>query len=372
MKFCFYGSGIYEALTNRPSGGAEMQLALIARMLSDKGHRVAIIDNHKSGKNIIFNNIEIYFTAHSNLRGIRFLFEKIPNSFIYLFKIKADYYYLRGFSYKYFIVAFISKIRNAKLIIGISSDMDVLGFKKRIKYLYHAKRSFIDWIRNDIPSSIIASTLLKLASIRIVQHEDQKKALQSFKIESTVVPNFSPTIYNEKNTIIEDSYIYVGSLIERKGLSDLVKLIELCPEINFKIIGSPQGKIAGQITRELIKLSNVEFFNQLPREQVILKIVHSKGLLNFSKMEGFPNTFLEAWSGGIPVFSLWVDPGNVIKTYNLGKCFNGNIPEMADYLNSSNHYFNKQQIMNYISDFHSFDHICNLFMDAVVTSKTVK
>ena len=42
-------------------------------------------------------------------------------------------------------------------------------------------------------------------------------------------------------------------------------------------------------------------------------------------MEGFPNIFIEAWACGVPVLSLHVDPGGVIKKEGLGEIADGNI-----------------------------------------------
>jgi len=45
----------------------------------------------------------------------------------------------------------------------------------------------------------------------------------------------------------------------------------------------------------------------------------SKLLVNTSLIEGFSNTFIEAWLHGLPVITLEVDPDNLIKEHSLGK-----------------------------------------------------
>jgi len=51
-------------------------------------------------------------------------------------------------------------------------------------------------------------------------------------------------------------------------------------------------------------------------------------VINTSNFEGFPNIFLEAWATGVPVISLNVDPGNVIKKRRLGICCEGSLERM--------------------------------------------
>jgi glycosyltransferase involved in cell wall biosynthesis len=47
-------------------------------------------------------------------------------------------------------------------------------------------------------------------------------------------------------------------------------------------------------------------------------IAEAAALISTSDEEGFPNTFLQAWSSGTPVISLKIDPDHVIERRGLG------------------------------------------------------
>jgi glycosyltransferase involved in cell wall biosynthesis len=365
MKFCFYGSGIYDALIGNPPGGAELQIALIAKALSEKELQVTIIDNQGNGTTSRVGNITVLFTGKSKVKGLRFITEKIPNSFRYLMQARADFYYVRGFSYLYLIAAYVAWQLKAKFIIGLATDIDVLSFKKRFQYVFKTRTSVFNWLKNDLPSSLAGIILSGKADFRLVQHSYQQKALLERNLKSVIFPNIFLPVDKLPDPTISDCFVYVGSLNERKGLSDLKLLIEICNTIKFKIIGQPQGGSASKKTELLKNHPNVQYFGQMPRESVIRQIDFSKGLLNFSKMEGFPNSFLEAWSCGVPVFSLWVDPDGVIEKYNLGKCFHGDLDSMLNFLKTYIPTGSSEKIKAYVTLNHSYEKAADRFLSAI-------
>ena len=355
MKFCFYGSGIFNALNGNPAGGSELQIALIARALSEKGHHVTLIENSGNGTEMHIGDITVLFTAKSNIKGLRFIIQKIPNTLRYLLQTKADFYYIRGFSTIYLIVAFVAWKLNSKLILGLATDIDVLNFKRRFRYVFRTRTSTQNWLKNDLPASFAGAFLLKKADFIFVQHTNQQKALSEKRLKSIIFPNIILPNSIQPKVQCSDYFVYVGSLNERKGLRDLLKTLEYDNKIKIKIIGQPQGTDAIEKTKLFKNYPNVQYFGQMSREAVLAEIQTSKGLLNFSKMEGFPNTFLEAWSFGVSVYSLWVDPGEVIEKFQLGKCFAGDINSMTAFITSIKTKGPSERIIEYVKLNHSFN-----------------
>lgn len=68
----------------------------------------------------------------------------------------------------------------------------------------------------------------------------------------------------------------------------------------------------------IIQAKNIEYKGELPLHEVNRILSGSHILVNTSQIEGFPNTFIQAWMRKIPVVSLNVDPDDVIKKNKIG------------------------------------------------------
>jgi glycosyltransferase involved in cell wall biosynthesis len=73
-----------------------------------------------------------------------------------------------------------------------------------------------------------------------------------------------------------------------------------------------------RIVCALQKLPNIEQCGQIGHSEALQVIADAALLLSTSDQEGFPNTFLEAWSSGTPVVSLKIDPDRKIERLGLG------------------------------------------------------
>jgi glycosyltransferase involved in cell wall biosynthesis len=78
----------------------------------------------------------------------------------------------------------------------------------------------------------------------------------------------------------------------------------------------------------------VTLTGRLSHEETIRQISNSKALISTSPMEGFPNIFIEAWACGVPVMSLFVDPGGVIEKEGLGEIVYGDFKSLLSAINS--------------------------------------
>jgi len=92
----------------------------------------------------------------------------------------------------------------------------------------------------------------------------------------------------------------------------------ICPGLRFEAIGranSPDDGVAQRTVERARRMPNVALFDPMPYAQLDAHYRRALVLMCTSKWEGFPNTFLEAWSRGIPTVST-VDPDGIIEARN--------------------------------------------------------
>ena len=73
-----------------------------------------------------------------------------------------------------------------------------------------------------------------------------------------------------------------------------------------------------RLTESARRLPNLTVSGALPHDAVVERLRRAVALVNTSSHEGMPNTYLEAWSLGVPVLTLAVDPDGLISERGLG------------------------------------------------------
>ncbi|MEE8587054.1 MAG: glycosyltransferase family 4 protein [Acidobacteriota bacterium] len=149
----------------------------------------------------------------------------------------------------------------------------------------------------------------------------QKELLQQHlpQVEAAVVPNCIPDA--EPPRCPSDggnlaTVLWVGKPSPYKQpwlFAELAGRFQGC-DVEFRMVGidkpeqiwpdSPENPLAVAANLRLLGRLNSKLLN---REYSRASIV-----VNTSRSEGFPNIFLEAWQMGVPVLSLWRDPGNML------------------------------------------------------------
>jgi len=330
MKVCFWGN-VAKALKGNTSGGGQLQIALVARALALAGNEVSVIDYETSEDYVTDEGIKVFKITGWNkgIRVFRSFTHRLPNLYRTLKQQKADIYYCRIRDFRHILAYWAAKRVKGKFILGLASNLDALNFKNRFKYQHKVSRGSVWAFCSGLLIEIIYPYLLRNADLVLVQHEGQKQALLKKNIKSLIFPNIIQKFESEaEDNKVQRDFIYVGRLDKRKGFSKFFEVVtKASSSHSFKVIGEPSDKHAEFYFKQLKDFKNVKLLGWFNHSETLKEIASSKALICTSPMEGFPNVFIEAWSLGIPVLSLYFDLG-VIEKEKLGKVFNGNIENL--------------------------------------------
>jgi len=336
MKICTWGD-VASALEGKTSGGGELQIALLAKVLAKSGHEVVIIDLMTDRDYVTQDGIKVV-KIHGYQEGIRlfrFFTHRIPKLYQNLKAQNADIYYSQIRDWRHILTLWAARKTKGVFVIQLASDLDALGLRKRMKHDYLTHFDGLYWFLNVILVELIFPFIVRKADMVLVQHEGQKQVLAKKGIKSIIFNNLI-----ELNAIPDDpspvrsGFSYVGALDKRKGFAEFHELAKRSPSETFDVVGSPRDSTGYKYFEKLKSFKNVKLFGSLPHKETMKHIYNSKALISTSPMEGFPNIFIEAWACGLPVLSLSFDPGDVIKKENLGVVADGDFDKLIGAMES--------------------------------------
>lgn len=318
-KVCILSEYAYPALEQNYSrvGGAEIQMVYLAKELIKRNYEVSIIVFDKMINSYEeIDGIKVYNPFSIMGNGYSYAYPwNLKNLFDLLSKINADIHIQRAVSPLTGLLAIYSHFKNKIFIYSSSSDRDVSDYLKirKIRDISHIFYKF--GVKHS--DCVVCQSILQ-----------KKKLMDAIGKKGTVVKNIS-IITNikdsNKHKPCEKRVIWVGTINENKRPELFIELARRIPEFRFQMLGAPvdnNSKYYKRINNDTNKVQNLELLGFVPHNEINKYYEESSLLVCTSISEGFPNTFMEAWSNGLPVASLGIDPDGVISTYKLGLCSN--------------------------------------------------
>ncbi|MDP8218134.1 MAG: glycosyltransferase family 4 protein [Candidatus Theseobacter exili] len=266
-------------------GGAQIQTKNLSKQLANKYPTAVFLKRFKNEpKHEIIDKAHIYrcyFKDMRILRPLNFLFH-IISTLINIYRSRK----------KIKILICMMLVPNgligilAKALFGIPSVAWVRGG---------------DWY---LPPTRLTHFLVKMvikySDTILVQSEGTRDSVLSKYPDCNIhiIPNGidfkTPGSSNE-------TILFVGNLIPRKGAEILIKAMSEIPQETLTIVGDGSESVK---LKELAKGTNTVFVGQVPPKNVEFWLHRAKMLVLPSIIgEGFPNVLLEAMATGVPVIA---------------------------------------------------------------------
>ena len=283
------------------AGGAEVQQCIISKALIKVGHKVSMVClDYGQEDRCVIAGVTV-FKAHKPDGGIpvlRFFHPRLSYLWRAMHKANADIYYQRCAGMHTGLVASFCIYHNKKFIYAASSNSNFLKGQQRIKL----KRDLL-WYEWG----------LKKADTIIVQNMDQMRLLEmNYGVESVLIHSCYEDTLNQfpKMKCNKKNILWVSTMSECKRPEMFIHLAKSQPSYNFIMVGGPgeekrEKVFFCRLLKESEHIPNLELVGFVPFTMIDKYFDDACLFVNTSTQEGFPNTFLQAWSRGIPTISFF-------------------------------------------------------------------
>jgi glycosyltransferase involved in cell wall biosynthesis len=290
-------------------GGAERQQVMLAKALRRRGFDISmVVYDEGQPDGCAWDGITTYaaYRARAGFPGLRFIYPRWTGLWSALKRADADIYYLSCASMQLGVATLFARRYERKVVFRVASDMDC---DQRLPFLgdWRHKALYLYGLRH--------------ADAVLAQTRKQQGMLARLGRSSTVAAPLSDLSVCGRDRNARDlGVLWVNNLRESKRADLLLELARSLPSVRFDMVGGP---IIGHETsfkrtqRAAASLPNVRFHGFVPYEQTAALYARAQLLVSTSEIEGFPNTYLQAWASGTPVIAFF-DPDETIARNQLG------------------------------------------------------
>jgi glycosyltransferase involved in cell wall biosynthesis len=323
MGFCLVAPKAYGLLSGdagvRHIGGAEVQQCLIARGLARRGHVVSMItlDVGQVDGRVHDGVLALRsYRERSGLPGVRFFWPRIGRVWNAMRRADALVYYQRTSDSLTGVVAAFCHSRGRRFIFSVGADEDCLPSlpncltpRERALYRYGLRRA----------DAVVTQTRWQRDAL--VRHFGRRSVLIRSAAPDPGEPSPLPREARPR-------FLWAGRIAPEKRPELLLELARRCPGTDFDIVGSAApGVPANLLAAAAAEIPNLRLHGFVHHGDLGKFYDQALALVCTSAREGFPNTFLEAWSRGRPVLTT-VDPDGVVYEEGIG-VVGGDVGELA-------------------------------------------
>lgn len=269
-------------------GGGQVHVWELSKQLAQMGYEVTILTRNLGKWEEKFKGIRVirigHFRKFSNIIG---RFEFLLLAFFYCLEFKYDILSLQAFS-PGLLAPIIKLLKPRKPVVftahGTGYKISGLGFSgKTLENLVFYQ------IKYDLEVTVAKNTFTKKTSTQKVK----------------VIPNgvdikrFSQAIRTRKKI---NNLIYLGRLVEDKGVDLLIKAFQLLNKHNLGLIIVGEGAELEKL-KKMAGKSKIVFKGKLEGKDLIRQLYEADLMVMPSRVEGQPIRLLEAWAAKLPVLA---------------------------------------------------------------------
>lgn len=318
MKILFHSSHahlVLERSSTHVSGGAELQVALLARELAARGHEVVIAAGDTGQPEAATHDgVRIRKAGKFQTGGLRDTLQSLPLVMKILREERPDYVFLLGWTTWLFILDLLKPFFGYKLgfICGLDTEVNG-GFRRE-----NPVRGFF------------FEYAMRNCDFRFAMTEDQRRLFRAAGLTCGLYRNLilPRTGFPPDHKQIDLLWVSRCQPIKRPHL--FLDLVQRLPDARCRMV-CPREDVAlwNAVRERAVGIPNLEFIERVPYHEIQSVYDAAKIFVNTSEWEGWPNSFIQSGLGGTALLSLDVNPDGLFETYNLGRFCSGDFGRMV-------------------------------------------
>jgi glycosyltransferase involved in cell wall biosynthesis len=328
MRACFICHSA-RGLVGGHTGGAERQVALLARSFAARGHDVSFVVPGLQEDPGTYDGVQLA-SGWDDARGLRVarsVTYRAPRLHRVLAQRGADLYYVRGRAHFTPVVMWAARSAGAVSVLGLANDRDLLPDAGRLPY--GLGDGPFGRLAERIEYQYFLRGALQRADWIVTQHGGQDELCARMGLRHARIPNIVGVPAAMADAEPRYDAIWIGNVHReerrRKGLDEFVALTGLEPDLRFAVAGGFSAPAAKAALAVLQRRPNVTVLGILDHETTLAAIAASRVVVNTSAWEGLSNVMLEGWALGRPSVTLSVDPNGLLSAGRLGATAGGDL-----------------------------------------------
>lgn len=312
MKLLFLSGNahlILDESSTRTSGGAELQVALLARELARGGHDVVLAGgdsgqpDHVTLQGVKTRNAGKFHTGH-----LLEMLGAIPRVIRVLREERPDWVVVMGWTAWLFVLWMLRPFLRYRLDFTCALDSEINGAYRRENPVFGALFEFA----------------VRRCDSRHAITRDQKDCFEQRGMDSTfyrylIFPRTKPLAAGK-----QVDFLWVSRCQPVKRPLLFLDLVRALPEASFEMICPPENRVLWEeVARAAVGCPNLRFIESVPYHQIQDHYDRARIFVNTSEWEGWPNSFIQAGLARAALLSLVVNPDGLFQKFGLGACAGG-------------------------------------------------
>jgi len=330
LRVCILAGCYYKYVT----GGAELQMYLLARFLIANGVDVHYVTfDLPPGAQELDDGIHLHGVKRKSKQAVKDCLRALKPSVLYL---RGRHTHLSPF------FSAVTKLK-IPIIYAFASDIHVRQYFLTLEALCGPNKLSalaLALLPGRFIKDLEFQSALRRANVITVQNMTQCRGVardlkSKVVLQRNVFGGYEPksTEASRKKSEPLGSFrvAWIANVKPWKRLQVFLEIVPaLCQHDNVEVIVAGRCEDA-DLTAEISRLSsrhpNFRYLGQVSQNTILSELKSIDVLVNTSSigMEGFPNTFIQSWSFGVPTYSLAVNPDRMITDLGVGYCANDDL-----------------------------------------------